>query len=334
MCKLCLFCSKKNAVVLRTQLSVRVHAIIEKLMNSTGRELRRALFSLKQIFQDDKDLVHVFVQSDGLACLIKVGSEVDKNYQNYILRALGQVMLYVDGMNGVIQHNETIQWLYSIIDSKYRLVVKTALKLLLVFVEYTEYNSILLMNAVNTVDREKGVKPWSNIMNLLNEKDSSDIELLIYAMTLINKTLNAIPDQDTYYDVVDALEEQGMKWIIEHYLNKKGIDPDLMQQLKIYEAVLKHEDGDDDGKPLPYDVTLRQMPRNRKICLDDNDRRKSKRHSLGKSISSSKIKPPDIQTTNQQDKVPWRRTRQISNDDSSKSEGQMQNGSAAIPGNL
>ncbi|XP_023212505.1 FH1/FH2 domain-containing protein 3-like isoform X3 [Centruroides sculpturatus] len=326
---------KKNAVVLRTQLSVRVHAIIEKLMNSTGRELRRALFSLKQIFQDDKDLVHVFVQSDGLACLIKVGSEVDKNYQNYILRALGQVMLYVDGMNGVIQHNETIQWLYSIIDSKYRLVVKTALKLLLVFVEYTEYNSILLMNAVNTVDREKGVKPWSNIMNLLNEKDSSDIELLIYAMTLINKTLNAIPDQDTYYDVVDALEEQGMKWIIEHYLNKKGIDPDLMQQLKIYEAVLKHEDGDDDGKPLPYDVTLRQMPRNRKICLDDNDRRKSKRHSLGKSISSSKIKPPDIQTTNQQDKVPWRRTtRQISNDDSSKSEGQMQNGSAAIPGNL
>lgn len=27
------------------------------------------------------------------------------------IEALGQVMLYVDGMHGVIQHNQTIQWL-------------------------------------------------------------------------------------------------------------------------------------------------------------------------------------------------------------------------------
>lgn len=38
------------------------------------------------IFQEDKDLVHEFVQNDGLACLIKVSSEADQNYQNYILR--------------------------------------------------------------------------------------------------------------------------------------------------------------------------------------------------------------------------------------------------------
>lgn len=30
--------------------------------------------------------MHEFVQNDGLACLIKVGNEADKNYQNYILR--------------------------------------------------------------------------------------------------------------------------------------------------------------------------------------------------------------------------------------------------------
>lgn len=36
--------------------------------------------------QEDKDLVHEFVQNDGLDCLIKVGSDVDQNYQNYILR--------------------------------------------------------------------------------------------------------------------------------------------------------------------------------------------------------------------------------------------------------
>jgi len=42
---------KKHSIILRTQLSVRVHACIEKLYNSSGRDLRRALFSLKQIFQ-------------------------------------------------------------------------------------------------------------------------------------------------------------------------------------------------------------------------------------------------------------------------------------------
>ncbi|MED6278281.1 FH1/FH2 domain-containing protein 3, partial [Characodon lateralis] len=158
-----------------------------KLYNSNGRDLRRALFSLKQIFQDDKDLVHEFVMAEGLTCLIKVGAEADQNYQNYILRALGQIMLYVDGMNGVISHKETIQWLYTLVGSKFRLVVKTALKLLLVFVEYSESNTLLLTQAITSVDAKRGCKPWFNAMEILQEKDGVDTELLVYAMTLINK---------------------------------------------------------------------------------------------------------------------------------------------------
>ena len=37
-----------------------------------------------------------------------------------------------------------------------RLVVKTSLKLLIVFVEYSEANSPLLIDAVNTVDEKRG----------------------------------------------------------------------------------------------------------------------------------------------------------------------------------
>uniref|UniRef100_A0A3B4C3F0 Formin homology 2 domain containing 3b n=1 Tax=Pygocentrus nattereri TaxID=42514 RepID=A0A3B4C3F0_PYGNA len=226
---------KKHSVILRTQLSVRVHACIEKLYNSTGRELRRALFSLKQIFQDDKDLVHEFVVAEGLTCLIKVGAEADQNYQNYILRALGQIMLYVDGMNGLIGHNETVQWLYTLVGSKFRLVVKTALKLLLVFVEYTEPNAALLVQAVNTVDTKRG-NLWSNTMEILDEKDGVDTELLVYVMTLINKTLAGLPDQDSFYDVVDCLEEQGIEVIGQRHLNRKGTDLDLLEQFNIYEV--------------------------------------------------------------------------------------------------
>ncbi|XP_042345470.1 FH1/FH2 domain-containing protein 3 isoform X3 [Plectropomus leopardus] len=275
---------KKHSVILRTQLSVRVHACIEKLYNSNGRELRRALFSLKQIFQDDKDLVHEFVVAEGLTCLIKVGAEADQNYQNYILRALGQIMLYVDGMNGLISHSETVQWLYTLVGSKFRLVVKTALKLLLVFVEYTESNATLLIKAVNAVDAKRGTKLWSNIMEILDEKDGVDTELLVYAMTLINKTLAGLPDQDSYYDMVDCLEEQGVEAVAQRHLSRKGTDLDLVEQFNIYELTLRHEDGDDETQ-LPPSV---RKERRRASVGGSNERRglerrRSRRHSLQNS---------------------------------------------------
>ncbi|XP_054550065.1 FH1/FH2 domain-containing protein 3 isoform X6 [Talpa occidentalis] len=279
---------KKHSIILRTQLSVRVHACIEKLYNSSGRDLRRALFSLKQIFQDDKDLVHEFVVAEGLTCLIKVGAEADQNYQNYILRALGQIMLYVDGMNGVINHNETIQWLYTLIGSKFRLVVKTALKLLLVFVEYSESNAPLLIQAVSAVDTKRGVKPWSNIMEILEEKDGVDTELLVYAMTLVNKTLSGLPDQDTFYDVVDCLEELGIAAVSQRHLNKRGTDLDLVEQLNIYEMALRLEDGDETAEPPP---SGRRDRRRASVCSGGVgehrglDRRRSRRHSV-QSIKS------------------------------------------------
>ncbi|XP_077951255.1 FH1/FH2 domain-containing protein 3 isoform X6 [Gasterosteus aculeatus] len=275
---------KKHGVILRTQLSVRVHACIEKLYNSTGRELRRALFSLKQIFQDDKDLVHEFVVEEGLTCLIKVGAEADQNYQNYILRALGQIMLYVDGMNGLISDNEAVQWLYTLVGSKFRLVVKTALKLLLVFVEYTESNAALLIKAVNFVDAKRETKLWSNIMEILDEKDGVDTELLVYAMTLINKTLAGLPEQDSYYDMVDCLEEQGIEVMAQRHLSRKGTDLDLVEQFNIYELTLRHEDGDDETQLPP---SVRKDRRRASVGAANErrglERRRSRRHSLQNS---------------------------------------------------
>ncbi|XP_028285732.1 FH1/FH2 domain-containing protein 3 isoform X2 [Parambassis ranga] len=287
---------KKHSVILRTQLTVRVHACIERLYNSNGRDLRRALFSLKQIFQDDKDLVHEFVMAEGLTCLIKVGAEADQNYQNYILRALGQIMLYVDGMNGVISHPETIQWLYTLVGSKFRLVVKTALKLLLVFVEYSECNAPLLIEAITSVDTKRGCKSWSNAMEILQEKDGVDTELLVYAMTLINKTLSALPDQDSFYDMVDGLEEQGMETVSQRHLGRKGTDIDLVEQLNIYESTLRHEDGDDDSQPPPMGRRDR-----RRASLGGADkkrgleRRRSRRASLGRSGHASPCSPASPQ---------------------------------------
>ncbi|XP_020845024.1 LOW QUALITY PROTEIN: FH1/FH2 domain-containing protein 1 [Phascolarctos cinereus] len=241
---------RKPTLILRTQLSIRVHAILEKLYRSSGPELRRSLFSLKQIFQEDKDLVPEFVHSEGLSCLIRVGAAADHNYQSYILRALGQVMLFVDGMLGMVEHSETVQWLYTLCASMSRLVVKTSLKLLLVFVEYAETNARLFIHAVNTVANATGAYPWATFVSILEEKNGADPELLVFTMTLINKTLAALPDQDSFYDVTDALEQQGMEGIVQKHLGSPGTDADLRAQLVLYESALRLEDGDpDEGVP-------------------------------------------------------------------------------------
>lgn len=154
-------------------------------------------------------------------------------------------------------------------------------------------------------------------------------------MTLINKTLNGIPDQDTYYDIVDSLEEQGMERLIQYYMSKQGTDLDLLQQFRIYEAVLKHEDGDGDGKALPLDVRLRQVPRSRKSSSnDENERRKSRRHSLGNlapnSTSPFKQRPSPLAKTPEATSTfpQWRRRDVNQNEEPVKTPDHGKNGIA------
>ncbi|KAF6778462.1 hypothetical protein AHF37_02028 [Paragonimus kellicotti] len=174
-------------------------------------------------------------------------------------------MLYVDGMAGVIEHPETLRWLYSLLTSKFRLVTKTALKLLLVFVEYAETNAMVFVQAVHTyhASSPSSGRPWSYVMAILNN-DTSGTELPIYAMTLMNKTLNAVPDQDTFYDVTDSLEEMGMQQLVQAHMGRKNCDPDLLEQFQLYEAGLRYEDGED------YDVG--DLPAGSRECLRQTKR--------------------------------------------------------------
>uniref|UniRef100_A0A914BYM9 FH1/FH2 domain-containing protein 3 n=1 Tax=Acrobeloides nanus TaxID=290746 RepID=A0A914BYM9_9BILA len=284
----------RSSLVLRQQPSLRVKAIVDKLLHMSGRDQRRALFSLKQIFQDDKDLVHEFVQNEGLPCLIKLGRVSDQNHQNYILRALGQLMLYVDGMNGIIAHNETIQWLYELLDSPYRLVVKTALKLLLVFVEYTEANSLLLLAAISKVEKARGRQDWLSLMKILMDKSASDEETLIYGMTVINKTLNGVPDQDTYFDIIDTLESQGLEDAMKFMTAMNS--PQLTQQCEFYEKELRREEGaldSDSGESTIVRMRSTNGPTTRTNGTngDTNDRRGTMRRRQQEAAEYNNTEP-------------------------------------------
>ena len=88
----------------------KANKILDKLRATEGAELKKVLFSLKTFFQEDKNLVADFIQVGGLAQLVILGKEDEVQLQNFILRALGQIMLYVDGMQGVMLHIQVSNW--------------------------------------------------------------------------------------------------------------------------------------------------------------------------------------------------------------------------------
>ena len=177
-------------------------------------------------------------------------------------------MLYVDGMTGVMDSPKAIQFLYKLISASNPLVCKTATKLLVVFVEYnTETNCSKLVTAINDVDKENGVIPWTDVMSVVQKAAVSgeavdggeeavpkkagpvDTELAMYGVTLMNKTLYGIPDQDTFYDQVDYMEELGMESVIEKLSaldedDLEEIDEALLQQIQLFNVALKQEDGE------------------------------------------------------------------------------------------
>lgn len=87
-------------------------------------------------------------------------------------------------------------------------------------------------------------------MKIMTDKKASDVETLTLGMTVINKTLNGIPDQDTFFDVVDVLEGQGLEEALKTMYALK--DAQLSQQCHHYEHEVRKEDAaasSDDSDP-------------------------------------------------------------------------------------
>merc|ERR1719481_540415 len=234
--------------------------IVDKLKTTEGAELKKVLFSLKTFFQEDKSLVNEFHKAGGLSQLVALGKEDEAQLQNFILRALGQIMLYVDGMQGVMENCKAIELLYKLISSSNKLVVKTAIKLLLVFIEYNESNYLILLEAVKNVAAEEENTPWHNLIKIMTDNDVLDVELCTYALTLVNKTLYEIDDQGTFYDQTDFMEDLGIDKVTK-MTDSEELPSSLLEEIQLYNVALKQEDGEqvteDDISALYQDASLR-----------------------------------------------------------------------------
>lgn len=59
---------------------------------------------------------------------------------------------------------------------------------------------------------------------------------LVSSSVFTLQTLAGFPDQDSYYDMVDCLEEQSIEVMGQRHLSRKGTDLDLVEQFNIYEV--------------------------------------------------------------------------------------------------
>ena len=195
------FENKKYKITLKTALPVKVHNVITKLYNTTGRDLRRSLFSLNKVFDDFDFITQFCANENGLNCLLKIGSGEhkssyngpDNNFQNYILRAYQAMIIYVDGMEAISGHVETIRWLYSLITSDFKILAKQSLKLLNEFCSYRDENLQTFLECIQYVD---GVCPWWNMLQALGSQESQgsgiDHEVVLHALKILNMTLAVI----------------------------------------------------------------------------------------------------------------------------------------------
>ncbi|VDK69572.1 unnamed protein product [Dibothriocephalus latus] len=105
----------------------------------------------------------------------------------------------------------------------------------------------------------------------LLRQESSDTEILLHTMILINKVLGSVPDQETFYDITDCLEDQGIKELADKYTKDSNADANLVEQFNIYEASLIFEDGGTLATVTLTDESLsniRRIPRPQKADLD------------------------------------------------------------------
>ena len=59
-----------------------------------------------------------------------------------------------------------------------------------------------------------------------------------------------IPDQDTFYDLVDALEDQGLERIIQRTCKSRGVRADIVDEFMRYESSLRQEDNTEPSQQL------------------------------------------------------------------------------------
>ncbi|KJE97141.1 hypothetical protein CAOG_07600 [Capsaspora owczarzaki ATCC 30864] len=223
-----------SLVLLRTKPSVRAETVIKHLHSTDVKELRKSIFTLRRMFKEDETFVQEFIFAEGLRTLMKVTRTAEQLTQVYVLRALGNAICFVDGMEQLLKSMDVLVDIvkFALTDSSN--LAKAALELLVVVTDYRESNHELIVDAFRRISTETKQPMFKSLVQQI--ANIGDEEVQVYCMTLINKTLAAADEEDLFYDLIDHLEIAGISKL------KKPSSGPYRQALLDYEHTVEEAD--------------------------------------------------------------------------------------------
>ncbi|KAL6070862.1 hypothetical protein QOT17_006614 [Balamuthia mandrillaris] len=185
---------------LRTHPHVRARNVVDLLHLATnaaaeqeeGSALsKESLFAMKYEFKD-ATFAEEFFELGGMSALLTVITSSSGNTQAYALSALRAAMLYISGMEVLLDDQKLVAQLFSLVDSNVVAVARQALELIFVLCSYGTNGWKHIHRAAKLFAKKKGCAAYENLVELLK---SGDLDTQLNAITFFNSILDACPPQ-------------------------------------------------------------------------------------------------------------------------------------------
>jgi len=151
-----------------------------------------------------------FIFKDGIQRLVSIIAYAVGNTQAYALTALRSTMVYVSGMEQLVEEPELIHQLYDLLAAEKRqnlTVQRNTLELLFIFCNYTTSAFALINNAAFHKANESNKPPYEDLISLLT---SGDLDTQMNTLTLLNSLLNTATPPEIAKDLLGLWKNQGI----------------------------------------------------------------------------------------------------------------------------
>ena len=126
------------------------------------------------------------------------------NTQSYCLGALCNIINHLQGMNVLLNSQENLKYLYSLVHSNTLSVCRQTLELLISACTFDEKAGIKIYDAAKSIANEKDEVPFQFLVKLVS---SGDLDTQVNSLTLINTLLQTAAEEQRK-EMQDYLEDQ------------------------------------------------------------------------------------------------------------------------------
>ncbi|ELP91844.1 formin 1,2/cappuccino, putative [Entamoeba invadens IP1] len=212
--------------------SVCAKMLCEQLEETDVEKLKQSLFHMGPLLDDDF-VEAEFTEEGGIEQIMSVLLNNEGNIQKYSIQLLRKLMSAKEGLQRIVNNEELVEMLYSLINSSVPSAVsKQAIELVFVVCAYDGFFSF--MCAAKSYAKTKAEPIFSNIVQML---DVDELDTQIDILTLILTVLNCAPAIENRNQIITNLKELNIDTKIKNLLKKCKVE-ELKKKLKEVNAML------------------------------------------------------------------------------------------------